>query len=113
MDSSLSGGEETAADRRHCWTHDAVSEFYVYGPNFRPLINYSQEAWDFMAGWPLRSPDENVTFINVNSTLRGMLTADINLIAFGRAQMANPSSLLNALPRMPGVFYFADGNTMG
>ena len=66
-----------------------------------------------MASWVLHNNEEKSILVNVDASLRSMLTVGINIYSWGRAQMDNQNSLLRALTRTPGVFYFADGNTLG
>ena len=123
---SFNGGQESAADARHRWKNDAVCEFHFEGVLYDPGWNDGQTNWDAMTGWPLsgRRPargsdsglprgDHCFDYINVRDHLRAALTTDINLVLYGWAQMENPSSLLRALTRNPGIFYFANGETMG
>ena len=123
---SFNGGHETAADARHRWKNDAECEFHFEGVLYDPGWNDGPTNWDAMTGWPLsgrRPPrgsdlglprdDHGLDYINVRDHLRAALTADINLVLYGWAQMENPSSPLRALTRNPGIFFFADGETMG
>ena len=94
-------------------------DFYYEGVLYDPGWNDSHTNWDAMSGWPLtgRRPvcrsDYGYNFINVRNHLREALSEDVNLVLYGWAQMENPSSLLRALTRNPGIFYYANGETMG
>ena len=44
--------------------------------------------------------------------LRAMLTAGIDLLNWPRAQMGEQYSMLEALSRMPGIYFFASGTTI-
>ena len=65
---SFNGGVETAADRQHRWRHEAECAFYLAGAAFEPEWNYTQEAWDSLAGWPLT--DRGSDYICVRDNLR-------------------------------------------
>ena len=108
---SFNGGMETPEDRLHRWKHDAECSFYFEGTDYKPDWDHSMDTWSSVAGWPL--PDRGNDFISVRDNLRAALTTDIDLMLFGWAQMDCPNSLLVALTRNPGIFFFADGFTMG
>ena len=107
---SYTGGQESAADARHRWKTEAMLDFYAQGVLYDPGWNDSTTAWDAMSGWPLtgRRPvcrsDYGYNFIIVRNHLREALSEDTNLLLYGWAQMENPSPLLRALTRNPGIF---------
>ena len=73
--------------------------------------DHSLETWDSLAGWPL--PDRGNDFLSVRDNVRAALTTDVDLMLYGWAQMDEPNSLLVALTRNPGIFFYADGFTLG
>ena len=76
-----------------------------------PYWDHSIETWDYLAGWPL--PERGSDFISVRDDVRAALTADIGIMLYDWAQMDEPKSLLVALTRKPGIYFYADGFTLG
>ena len=87
---SFNGGDETAEDRLHRWRHEADCEFYYHGTNYVPYWVHSIETWDSLAGWPL--PGRGIDFISVRDNIRAALTADMDIMPYGWAQMDEPNS---------------------
>lgn len=108
---SLNGGSESADDRLHRFRHHAECKFYYQGTEYDPEWDSSIATWNSLAGWPL--PERGADFISVRDNLRAAFTADVDLWFFGWAQMEEPKSMRNALTRNPGIYYQADGQTVG
>ena len=66
-----------------------------------------------MASWVVRHPKENSILVDLDANLKGMLPVGVNLYFWGRAQMDSECSLMNALTRMVGIYFYADGDTLG
>jgi hypothetical protein len=96
-----------------------MRDFYAQGVMFDPEWNDSATAWDAMTGWPLTGRravcrnDYGRNFINIRDCLREALTEDVNILLYGWAQMENPSSILRTLTQNPGIYYYANGETLG
>ena len=108
---SFNGGSESAGDRLHRIRHQAECECYRQGVLYDPEWDNSIATWNSLAGWPL--PERCADFISVRDNLRAALTTDVDLRLYGWAQMEEPNSMLNALTRNPGIYFYADGTTVG
>ena len=108
---SFNGGLETPEDTLHRLRHDAECALYYEGTDYVPYWDHSLETWDSLAVWPL--PDRGIDFVSVRDNVRAALTTDVDLMLYGWAKMDCLNSLRVALTRNPGIFFYADGFTLG
>ena len=103
----------TAADRRLNEECDAKHSFHLLGVTYSPADNFDDEHRVRAGVWTLRDGREYHLLVYVELNLRDMLPLGTNLYSWGRAQMENDHSLLRALLQNVGVYYCADGRTLG
>ena len=98
----------TPADRRYDARALAEHAFHLNGTDYIPTAG---SAYDFqedeiiqhLAGWPLRVHDEDATLVDISMQMRAMLTVDVDLTDWARAQMGEPYSAERVVSHARGL----------